>query len=100
MSQEKRRQQGEHECVNRDVLVAFGKWEFDPIELSNPFSENNKGCVQMWQSSEDRVVPIELNHFIAKKLPWIQYYTIPNAGHMVIHDDQSFEIIIRELLAG
>ncbi|XP_038894586.1 uncharacterized protein LOC120083104 [Benincasa hispida] len=96
---EKRRKQGEYECLHRDILVAFGKWDFDPIELTNPFT-HNKGCVHMWQGSADRVVPVELNHFIAKKLPWIQYHEIPNAGHLLVHDDESFEAILRALLAG
>lgn len=97
--QDKIRQQGEYECLHRDMLVAFGKWEFDPLELTNPFTEN-KGCVHMWQGSADRVIPIEFNRFIAQKLPWIQYHEVPNAGHLIVHEAQSFKAIIRALLAG
>lgn len=79
------------------MLAAYGKWEFDPIDLTNPFTDN-KGSVHMWQGSADRVIPIEFNHFIAKKLPWIQYHEIPNAGHLLVHEAESFEAIIRSLL--
>ncbi|XP_038895419.1 uncharacterized protein LOC120083658 [Benincasa hispida] len=99
ISLEKIRQQGEYECLHRDMLVAFGKWEFDPLELTNPFTEN-KGSVHMWQGGADRLVPIEFSHFIAQKLPWIQYHEVPNAGHLVVHETESFKAIIRALLAG
>ncbi|CAK9311821.1 unnamed protein product [Citrullus colocynthis] len=96
---DKIRQQGEYECLHRDMLVAFGKWEFHPLELTNPFTEN-KGRVHMWQGSADRVIPIEFNRFIAQRLPWIQYHEVPNAGHLIVHEAQSFKAIIRALLAG
>ncbi|KAA0035404.1 uncharacterized protein E5676_scaffold862G00490 [Cucumis melo var. makuwa] len=97
---EKRRQQGEHESLHRDLFVSFGNWDFDPIEMANPFTHcnSNKSCVQMWQGSADRVVPVELNRFLARKLPWIEYHEIPNAGHMLFHDHRSLEAIMRALL--
>ncbi|XP_038890210.1 uncharacterized protein LOC120079849 [Benincasa hispida] len=95
--QKKVLQQGEHESLHRDLLCAYGKWEFDPMELTNPFPDN-KGSVHMWQGSEDRIVPIELNRFIAQKLPWIQYHELPNYGHLLVHEAQNFEAILRALL--
>ncbi|XP_023523439.1 uncharacterized protein LOC111787652 [Cucurbita pepo subsp. pepo] len=90
-------QQGEHECIHKDLLCNFGKWEFDPMELSNPFP-HNKGSFHMWQGSEDRIVPIELNRFIVRKLPWIQYHEIYGTGHFLVHDAKNLEAIIRALL--
>ena len=93
-------QQGEHESLNRDILTVLGeKWEFDPIiDVSNPFPDNN-GSVHIWQGCEDRVVAFEFNRFIAEKLPWIQYHEVPDGGHLIIHDAEKFEAIIRALLA-
>ncbi|XP_022949170.1 uncharacterized protein LOC111452601 [Cucurbita moschata] len=90
-------QQGEYECNIRDLLCNFGKWEFDPMELSNPFHDN-EGSVHMWQGCEDYVVPIELNRFIAQKLPWIQYHELPNNGHLLVHEAHNLEVILRTLL--
>lgn len=82
------------------MLAILGeKWEFDPIlDLSNPFP-NNDGSVHLWSGSEDHVVPIELNRLIAEKHPWIQYHEVPDAGHLIIHDAEKFEAIIRALLS-
>ena len=93
-------QQGEHESLNRDILASFGsKWEFDPIvDLSNPFPDNN-GSVHIWQGCEDRIIPIAFTRFIAEKLPWIQYHEVLNGGHLIIHDAEKFEAIVRALLA-
>ncbi|GJN28295.1 hypothetical protein PR202_gb16403 [Eleusine coracana subsp. coracana] len=33
----KSRQQGIYESIHRDLLVAFGSWEFDPMNVTNPF---------------------------------------------------------------
>ncbi|XP_022142422.1 uncharacterized protein LOC111012560 [Momordica charantia] len=94
--QKKIKQQGERESVNRDILAAYGKWEFDPImELS----KIPGGCVHMWQGSADRVIPIEFNHFVAQKLGWIKYHEIPDAGHMLVHEPANFEVIVRALVA-
>ena len=67
------------------------------MELSNPFP-HNKGSFHMWQGSEDRIVPIELNRFIVRKLPWIQYHEIYGTGHFLVHDAKNLEAIIRALL--
>ncbi|RYR03941.1 hypothetical protein Ahy_B06g083374 isoform D [Arachis hypogaea] len=34
------RQLGEHKSVHRDLNVAFGKWEFSPLDLQNLFPTN------------------------------------------------------------
>ncbi|XP_022932192.1 uncharacterized protein LOC111438511 [Cucurbita moschata] len=88
--------QGEYESLHRDVLAAFGEWEFGPMELTNQFKE---GCVHIWQGSADRVLPNEFNHYIVKKLPWIRYHEVPNAGHLLVHDHENFEAIMRSLLS-
>lgn len=63
------------------MIVGFGKWEFDPMELENLFP-NNEGSVHLWQGDDDVLVPVTLQRYIAKKLPWIHYHEIPGAGHL------------------
>ncbi|VVB02323.1 unnamed protein product [Arabis nemorensis] len=75
------RQQGTHETLHRDMIVGFGKWEFDPMELENLFP-NKEGSVHLWQGDDDVLVPVTLQRYIAKKLPWIHYHEIPGAGHL------------------
>ncbi|XP_077230777.1 putative lysophospholipase BODYGUARD 1 [Tasmannia lanceolata] len=93
------RQQGDYESLHRDMMVGFGKWEFDPMDLSNPFP-NNEGSVHLWQGHEDRLVPFELQRYVSKKLPWIKYHEIPNGGHLFVFADGVGDIILRELLLG
>ncbi|KAH9317153.1 hypothetical protein KI387_018922, partial [Taxus chinensis] len=73
-------QQGVFESLHRDMMVMFGKWEFDPMDLKNPFP-NNEGSVHLWQGDEDALVPVLLQRYIAEKLPWIHYHELPEAGH-------------------
>ncbi|KAG7587004.1 Alpha/beta hydrolase fold-1 [Arabidopsis thaliana x Arabidopsis arenosa] len=74
------RQQGIHESINRDMIVGFGNWEFDPIDLENPFL-NKEGSVHLWQGDEDMLVPVTLQRYIAHKLPWLHYHEVPGSGH-------------------
>ncbi|KAL8140367.1 hypothetical protein V2J09_006388 [Rumex salicifolius] len=83
--QEKKCQQGVYESLHRHILVSYSKWGFDPIDLKNPFP-NNEGSVCFWQGQEDRMIPIQLTRFITDKLPWIKYYEVPNVGHFMIFD--------------
>uniref|UniRef100_A0A803L2S9 AB hydrolase-1 domain-containing protein n=1 Tax=Chenopodium quinoa TaxID=63459 RepID=A0A803L2S9_CHEQI len=75
------RQQGEYESIHQDMNVAFGKWEFDPMELANPFP-NGEGKVHLWQGDDDRLVPVVMQRYTAQRLPWINYHEIPGAGHL------------------
>ncbi|XP_016488913.1 uncharacterized protein LOC107808864 [Nicotiana tabacum] len=98
-SQEKVRQQGEFESLYRDLIVGYGKWEFDPTEISNPFQEN-EGKVHIWQGYDDRIIPRKLNQYLAEKLHWIQYHEVPNAGHFLIYNATICETILRKLVNG
>ncbi|CAL0309956.1 unnamed protein product [Lupinus luteus] len=93
------RQQGEYESVHSDVNFACHKWEFSPLELENPFP-NNEGSVHLWQGDEDLMVATKLQPYIAKKLPWIHYHELQGAGHMFPHADGMTDIIIKSLLHG
>ncbi|EAY82278.1 hypothetical protein EE612_057834 [Oryza sativa] len=95
----KSRQQGIYESTHRDLLVAFGKWEFDPMNITNPFPQN-EGSVHIWQGYEDRLVLVELQRYIAQRLPWIQYHEFPEGGHMFMLVDGWTDKIIRALLVG
>ncbi|KAF7119450.1 hypothetical protein RHSIM_Rhsim13G0110800 [Rhododendron simsii] len=96
-NEHKIRQQGEYESLFKDLMVGFGSWEFDPMELENPFP-HNEGVVQLWQGREDKLVPVELQRFVAEKLPWIKYHEVPDGGHLIIHDNGLCESIFKSLL--
>nr|XP_043631785.1 uncharacterized protein LOC122603209 [Erigeron canadensis] len=90
-------QQGEYESLHRDLIIAFGNWEFDPVELENPFP-NNEGSVHIWQGDDDRFTPVKLQRYIAQQLPWINYKELPRAGHMFSLADGMADIILKTLL--
>ncbi|KAK7345350.1 hypothetical protein VNO77_15953 [Canavalia gladiata] len=91
------RQQGEHESVYRDLIIAFGSWEYSPLDLENPFP-NNEGSVHLWQGDEDLLVPATLQRFIVQKLPWIHYHELKGSGHLLAHADGVGDTIIKSLL--
>ncbi|KAJ8537651.1 hypothetical protein K7X08_014191 [Anisodus acutangulus] len=93
------RQQGEFESLHRDAMVGFGTWEFDPMDLKNPF-DKNEGSVHIWQGDEDGLVPVILQRYIAQKLPWIQYHEIKGAGHLFPYADGMGDKIIKTFLLG
>lgn len=81
----------------RDFLVAFSKWDFDPLQLINPYPEN-KSSVHIWQGYEDKVVPAKLQRFVSKKLPWIKYHEVPDGGHLLVYDRSVCEAVLKSLL--
>ncbi|KAL7108027.1 hypothetical protein ACP275_06G089900 [Erythranthe tilingii] len=94
------KQQGAYESLHRDLMVSFGKWEFDPMSLDNPFV-GGEGSVHLWHGVEDGLVPVALQRYIAKKLPWVQYHELSNAGHLFVHDDTSAkDAVLKSLLTG
>ncbi|CAL5387489.1 unnamed protein product [Camellia sinensis] len=93
------RQQGEFESLHRDLMFAFGTWEFEPMDLENPFP-NNEGSVQLWHGDEDRIVPVTLQRYIVQRLPWIKYYELPGSGHMFPYADGIADAMIKALLVG
>ncbi|CAK9149225.1 unnamed protein product [Ilex paraguariensis] len=92
-------QRGEFESLHRDLMVGFGSWEFDPMDLKNPFLDN-EGSVHLWQGDEDGLVPVTLQRHIAEKLPWIHYHELPGAGHLFSIADGVSEAILKALLLG
>ncbi|KAJ6717246.1 ALPHA/BETA-HYDROLASES SUPERFAMILY PROTEIN [Salix koriyanagi] len=92
------RQQGVVESLHRDLMVGFGNWEFDPMELSNPFP-NNESFVHIWQGFEDPLVPVKLQQYVCRKQQWIRYHEVmTDGGHLIMYDTNLFEAILRELL--
>ncbi|KAL5545868.1 hypothetical protein UlMin_005555 [Ulmus minor] len=91
------KQQGEYESLHRDLIVGFGKWEFSPVELENPFP-NNEGSVHLWQGDDDLLVPVTLQRYIAQQLPWIHYHELPGTGHLFPEAPGMCDTIIKELL--
>ena len=93
------KQQGAFESIHRDMIVGFGDWEFSPMDLENPFP-NNEGSVHLWHGDDDRIVPVTLQRYIAQQLPWIHYHEIPGAGHLFAYADGMCDSIIKAILTG
>ncbi|GMH12659.1 hypothetical protein Nepgr_014500 [Nepenthes gracilis] len=91
-------QQGEYESLHRDTVVSFSKWEFDPMEISNPFP-NDEGRVHLWIGQEDGIVSVELQRHIVRKLPWMRCHEVPGGGHLIIHDRTVCEMILKSLVS-
>ncbi|XP_020110981.1 uncharacterized protein LOC109725978 [Ananas comosus] len=91
------RQQGEFESLHRDMMVGFGSWDFSPMNLTNPFP-NNEGSIHLWHGARDLIVPVSLSRYICEKLPWVHYHELPTAGHMFPAADGMADVIVKELL--
>ncbi|KAJ7524443.1 hypothetical protein O6H91_17G005700 [Diphasiastrum complanatum] len=76
-------QQGASESMYRDMKSMFGKWEFSPVDLENPFPNNN-GSVHIWQGDDDLLVSVRLQRYIHGRLPWIHYHELPGQGHLLV----------------
>ncbi|KAL5976401.1 hypothetical protein ACLOJK_020732 [Asimina triloba] len=92
-------QQGPFESIHRDLMVGFGHWDFDPLELDNPFPDND-GSVHIWQGYEDRLIPVILQRYVSKRLPWIQYHELPHSGHLLLQADGVSDAVLVALLVG
>ncbi|KAI3687768.1 hypothetical protein L1987_81471 [Smallanthus sonchifolius] len=90
-------QQGVFESLHRDMNIGFGKWEFDPMDVENPFP-NNDGAVHLWMGNEDLIVPVTLQRYIAKQLKWVNYHEISGTGHMLAFVDGVTDDILKMLL--
>ncbi|KAI3738143.1 hypothetical protein L2E82_28162 [Cichorium intybus] len=93
------RQQGEYESLHRDLNIGFGTWEFDPMEIENPFPKN-EGSVHIWMGDEDKIVPVTLQRYIAQQLPWIKYHELKGAGHLFPYAHGISDAILKALLLG
>ncbi|CAI0474760.1 unnamed protein product [Linum tenue] len=92
------RQQGEYESLHRDLNVGFGNWEFDPVEMENPFT-NNEVSVHLWQGDEDILVPAILQRYIAERhSSWIQYHELAGSGHFFPYLDGMADTIVKTML--
>ncbi|XP_013624499.1 PREDICTED: uncharacterized protein LOC106330604 [Brassica oleracea var. oleracea] len=93
------RQQGEYESIHRDLKVGFSRWEFDPLNLQDPFPNNNSS-VHLWHGDEDRFVPVKLQLYIASKLPWIHYHELSGSGYLLSYVEGLTDKITKSLLVG
>ncbi|GFQ03251.1 hypothetical protein PHJA_002468900 [Phtheirospermum japonicum] len=90
-------QQGAHESLHRDLMVAFGRWDFEPTDISNPFPDN-EGRVHIWHGYEDKVFPFELNRYLSKQIPWVTYHEVADAGHLLVYNKTHCEAIFKTLV--
>ncbi|XP_038972478.1 uncharacterized protein LOC103717990 [Phoenix dactylifera] len=95
----KAQQQSIFESLHRDIMVLFSNWEFDPMKMRNPFP-NNEGTVYLWQGYEDRQVQVELQRYVAQKLPWIRYHEHPKCGHTLLYMDGWGDAMLKALVLG
>ncbi|XP_060201227.1 uncharacterized protein LOC132629853 isoform X1 [Lycium barbarum] len=93
------RQQGEFESIHRDMIIGIKTWEFDPMDLEDPFP-NNEGSVHIWQGDEDGLVPVVLLRYVAERLPWIRYHEIKGGGHLFPYADGMGDKIMKTFLLG
>ncbi|VFQ59334.1 unnamed protein product [Cuscuta campestris] len=97
------RQQGEFESIHRDLMVGFGRWEFNPMDLKNPsllFPDREGPSVHLWQGEDDLLVPAVLQRYIARRVPWIHYHELQGAGHMFPFADGMGDKMVKTLLIG
>ncbi|KAI4386117.1 hypothetical protein MLD38_004078 [Melastoma candidum] len=97
---EKLREQLVFETLRGDFKAGFGKWDFDPLELDDPFQKEESSSVHIWHGYEDKVVPYQLQRYVSSKLPWIKYHEIPDGGHLIIHYQGVCDAILKSLLLG
>ncbi|XP_065856278.1 uncharacterized protein [Euphorbia lathyris] len=91
------RQQGENESIFREAAIAYANWEFDPMDMENPFP-NDEARVHLWQGDEDGVIPVILQRYIVHRLPWIHYHELSGSGHLFPFLDGLFDKIVRVML--
>ncbi|XP_043700568.1 uncharacterized protein LOC122651297 [Telopea speciosissima] len=93
-------QQGVFESLHRDLMVGFGSWDFDLMDLNNPFPLEEGSSVHIWQGYEDRLIPFPLQRYVAKRLPWIRYHELPDHGHFFFLNTSFSDDILRALVLG
>ncbi|XP_076915421.1 uncharacterized protein LOC143574763 [Bidens hawaiensis] len=91
------KQQGEFESIHCDLNIGFGKWDFDPMDIKNPFP-NNDGSVQLWMGDEDLIVPVTLQRYIAEQVKWVNYHEVTGTGHTLPYADGVIDDILKRLL--
>lgn len=82
-----------------DLIVAFGKWDFNPLELTDPYPQN-ESSIHIWQGVKDKVVPVQLQRHVSQRLPWIRYHEVPECGHLLVYDTAVCEAVLTSLLLG
>ncbi|XP_044504593.1 uncharacterized protein LOC123224899 isoform X2 [Mangifera indica] len=99
LTQDRLQDRGVFNTLRDDFLMGFGDWEFDPMELSNPFPEN-ESSVHIWQGYEDKVVPFQIQRYISGKLGWIKYHEVVDGGHLIVHYNGVCDSVLRALLVS
>lgn len=92
--------QGEYESLYRDYVVAYGSWDFDPLKMTNPFPKNSSSLVHLWIGGEDQIIDTKLSRHVAQTLPWIHTHEVPYGGHLIIHDKNICQMILKSLVLG
>lgn len=64
-TQDKLRQRGVFESLRHDFIVGFGDWDYDSMDLTNPFPQN-QSSIHIWQGYEDMVVSFHLQRYVSE----------------------------------
>lgn len=74
-----------------DSELLYHQWAFDVSTIERP--------VHMWQGTDDRLIPYELNKQIADRMPGTVWHEVEGAGHLVAvgEADNIFAIAATEL---
>ncbi|CAN6703603.1 unnamed protein product [Malus baccata var. baccata] len=87
-----------HRVLSGKIENMLSSQDWETIRnAKNPFV-NNEGSVHLWQGDEDKFVSVELQRYIARKLPWIHYHELPGGGHLLPAADGMSEVILKALL--
>lgn len=81
------------------MMIGIKAWEFDPMDLEDPFP-NNEGSVHIWQGNEDGLVSVVLQRYVAERLPWVRYQELKGSGHMFPYADGMGDKIMKTFLLG
>ncbi|RWW04026.1 hypothetical protein GW17_00032774, partial [Ensete ventricosum] len=84
-----------HESFYRDMMVMFGKWEFDPMDLSQP-----PFPVHLWHGDEDGYVPVTLQRYICSRLSWIDYHELKETGHYLGAMQSLVDVVLKTMLVS
>ncbi|GLJ11764.1 hypothetical protein SUGI_0176380 [Cryptomeria japonica] len=91
-------QQGVFKSLHRELMVMFGKWEFDPMDLK--IDGVNNLPVHVWQGDEDALVPVTLQRYICSRLPSIHYHELHEVGHLYYLIPHYADAILTALCGG
>lgn len=78
-------------------MTLAGDWGFEPEGLPDPFP-GGEGSVHIWHGTEDRMVPVDVQRYVAGRIPWVRYHESAGSGHLFHHLRHWSEAVLEALL--